>query len=84
LIYNFDKLVDTPIDIIPLVKLRKRLNAFTFMEYSSTLPNFHNSQVVEVTKRAVKRIGNYFRNFRLEVAVILLWKKRQDLYCNLY
>ncbi|NEP81649.1 MAG: class I SAM-dependent DNA methyltransferase [Okeania sp. SIO3B3] len=63
-IYDFDKLVDTPIDIIPLVELPERLNAFTFMEYSSTIPNFRNSQVVEVTKRAGQRMGELFQKLK--------------------
>ena len=63
-IYDFDKLVDTPIDIIPLVELPESLNAFTFVEHTSTIPNFLNSQVVEVTKRAAQRMGELFQKFK--------------------
>lgn len=63
-IYDFDKLVDTPIDIIPLVELPERLNAFTFMEYSSNIPSFSNAQVVEVTKRAAQRMGELFQKLK--------------------
>ena len=60
-IYDFETIIDTPVDIIRLVELPERLDAFTFMEYSVVEPSFRNVQIIEVTKRTAKRMGELFQ-----------------------
>ena len=62
-IYDFEKIIDTPVDIIRLVELPERLDAFTFME-SPERPNFRNQQIIEVTKRAAQRMGELFQRLK--------------------
>ena len=63
-IYDFEKIIDTPVDIIRLVELPERLDAFTFMEFSTQRPNFRNQQIIEVTKRAAQRMGELFQRLQ--------------------
>jgi len=63
-IYDFEKIIDTPVDIIRLVELPERLDAFTFMEFSTQCPNFRNQQIIEVTKRAAQRMGELFQRLK--------------------
>ncbi|MGB3206081.1 MAG: DNA methyltransferase, partial [Crinalium sp.] len=63
-IYDFEKIVDTPVDIIRLVDLPERLDAFTFMEFSTKRPTFRNEQIIEVTKRAAQRMGELFQKLK--------------------
>jgi type II restriction/modification system DNA methylase subunit YeeA len=55
-IYDFDIQLDTPVDIVELMKLPERAGAFGFMELGNRTPVFHNNQV-EITERAARRMG---------------------------
>lgn len=59
-IFDFDRQLDEPVDIVPLVQLPSRGSAFTFLESGSQTPVFRNNQV-EVTEKAGRRMGELFQ-----------------------
>jgi hypothetical protein len=63
-IFDFNNQVDTPVDIIPLEQLPRRISALRFMEPAVfdkyQTPLFRNNQV-EVTDRTVKRLGDLYK-----------------------
>ncbi|MFN7717237.1 MAG: class I SAM-dependent DNA methyltransferase [Pseudanabaenaceae cyanobacterium] len=58
-IYNFQSQINTPVDKIRLVDLVDRLDAFTFMEYTTETPKFRDYQL-PVTLRTAQRMGHLF------------------------
>jgi hypothetical protein len=60
-IYDFNNQVDTPVDIIKLEDLPKRMGAFRFMESETAKPIFLNNQV-EITEKNAKRMGLLYKN----------------------
>ena len=59
-IYDFQSQINTPVDKIRLVDLADRLDAFTFMEYTTEAPKFRDYQL-PVTLRTAQRMGDLFR-----------------------
>jgi SAM-dependent methyltransferase len=58
-IYDFQSQINTPVDKIRLVDLVDRLDAFTFMEYTTETPKFRDYQL-PVTLRTAQRMGKLF------------------------
>ncbi len=59
-IYDFQSQINTPVDKIRLVDLAERLDAFTFMEYTTETPKFRDYQL-PVTLRTAQRMGDLFK-----------------------
>ncbi len=59
-IYDFQSQINTPVDTIRLVDLADRLDAFTFMEFTTEAPKFRDYQL-PVTLRTAQRMGDLFR-----------------------
>jgi len=59
-IYDFQSQINTPVDKIRLVDLAERLDAFTFMEYTTETPKFRDYQL-PVTLRTAQRMGGLFK-----------------------
>ncbi len=63
-IYDFLTIIDTPVDIIRLVELPERFNAFTFMGSKDIYPDFRNAGIVAVTTRIARSMGELFTSLK--------------------
>ncbi|MCU0516170.1 MAG: class I SAM-dependent DNA methyltransferase, partial [Oscillatoria sp. Prado101] len=62
-IFDFNTMLDTPADKVPVSQLPERAGAFAFMELADRVPVFRNNQV-EITEKAASRMGLLFRELK--------------------
>jgi SAM-dependent methyltransferase len=62
-IFDFNTMLDTPVDKVPVSQLPERAGAFAFMELADRVPVFRNNQV-EITEKAAIRMGLLFRELK--------------------
>ncbi|WP_017716374.1 DNA methyltransferase [Kamptonema formosum] len=62
-IFDFNTMLDTPADRVPVSQLPERAGAFAFMELAERVPVFRNNQV-EITEKAASRMGLLFRELK--------------------
>lgn len=59
-IYDFDKQIDEPMDIVRLIDLPKRYTALNFLFFSDAAPQFGNDRVA-VSREAADQVAQVFR-----------------------